>query len=148
MNHKELTAKAVIWLAKKCCVVGSELCTQSTVERPDVLGWNYKGISFCLEVKTSYADFKADAKKPFRLDGGVGDFRYFVAPEGVIPKEELPKNWGLLELVGGSLREVKKPRKIPPDLITERAIMVQIIRASQDAGYRKKHNLRTTWIER
>ena len=50
------------------------------------------------EVGAEGADFLADAKKPHRKQPelGVGRWRYFLCPEGLIQPEEVPERWGLL----------------------------------------------------
>lgn len=54
--------------------------------------------SYLIETKISRSDFLADAKKPFRLnpDDGVGEYRYYACPTGLIKPEELPEKWGLI----------------------------------------------------
>jgi hypothetical protein len=76
----------------------------ATGEIPDVLGWDNRG-SIVLECKTSVADFRADHRKPFRVQPqlGLGRQRWYLAPQGVIPVDELPDNWGLLELQASRL---------------------------------------------
>jgi len=67
-----------------------------------------------VECKVSRADFLADAKKEFRLrpELGLGCERLYMAPADVIKREELPKDWGLLEYSGRSVMlTVKPPRK-------------------------------------
>ena len=49
-----------------------------------------------MEVKVSRSDFLADRKKPHRQQGGVGSFRYYMCPEGLIDIKDLPHGWGLL----------------------------------------------------
>ncbi|WP_152495198.1 adenylosuccinate synthase [Dickeya sp. NCPPB 3274] len=45
----------------------------------------------------SRSDFLADRKKPHRQEGcGVGTYRYFMCPEGLITIDDLPDRWGLL----------------------------------------------------
>lgn len=68
-------------------------------EQADAYGVN----SYCsilIEVKMSVADFKADAKKPHRVhpEQGIGDFRYYMAPEGLLRPEDIPSKWGLIEV--------------------------------------------------
>jgi hypothetical protein len=54
--------------------------------------------SVVVEVKTSRSDFLADFKKPHRSGDtvGIGMYRYYMCPEGVIRPDELPERWGLL----------------------------------------------------
>lgn len=72
-------------------------------ENPDVFGVRHgihsHGIgTFLLEAKTSRADFLADRFKPHRLNPelGMGKYRYYICPTGLIRTEELPEKWGLI----------------------------------------------------
>ncbi len=102
ITHKELVKHAGLWLRNNSythTVVLTELAT-SCSETPDAIGFSAQGFSTLIECKTSRADFHADKKKYFRRDpeNGVGDFRYFMAPAGLLTPEELPENWGLIEI--------------------------------------------------
>jgi len=87
-----------------CLVAISETRNWINGEVPDAIGWRPYGHRLCgsvvVEVKVSRADFLADAAKPHRLspETGMGAYRYFMAPEGVIGIGELPSRWGLLEV--------------------------------------------------
>ncbi|WP_407503022.1 hypothetical protein [Xanthomonas euvesicatoria] len=62
-----------------------------------------------IEVKVSRADFLADARKEHRINPaqGVGKWRYFMCPEGLIDVDELPERWGLLWVSGkGTVKAV------------------------------------------
>ena len=50
-----------------------------------------------IEVKVSRSDFLADGKKPHRMDPakGVGKYRAYMCPEGIIQPEEIPHGWDL-----------------------------------------------------
>ncbi|MBU3640965.1 adenylosuccinate synthase [Polynucleobacter sp. Fuers-14] len=111
MNHGELCAVAVAWLQRPasrtgpgCTVAISETANWINSEIPDAIGWrpyiHSHGGSVVVEVKTSRADFLADRRKPHRIDGaiGMGTYRYFLAPEGIIQTGELPLKWGLVEI--------------------------------------------------
>lgn len=54
--------------------------------------------SVMVEVKASRADFLADKAKPHRSGDvlGLGNYRYYLCPEGLIQPDELPEKWGLL----------------------------------------------------
>jgi len=97
MKHYQLVESGFKWLTKfGCAFVFKELVT-SAKETPDVIG--FKGsATILIECKTSRSDFKSDAKKVFRQlpAEGMGRFRFYLCPEGLIKVEELPKNWGLL----------------------------------------------------
>jgi len=66
-----------------------------------VIGWR-EGASILLEAKASRSDFAVDAKKPHRADPwrGVGDWRFYIAPAGMVSVDELPERWGLIEVQG------------------------------------------------
>lgn len=109
MTHDELVTIAKKWLIKgrQCDVVLTETQAQSG-ETPDAIGWRGQ-VSILIECKTSLADFRRDLNKWFRNKGpGIGQRRYFMAPKGVIPVEEVPPNWGLLEVDGNVVKTKKK----------------------------------------
>jgi hypothetical protein len=68
-----------------------------------------------VECKTSLSDFRADKKKVFRFptcpDFGMGDQRYYMALEGIIPENELPEGWGLVEIHSDGKTYMKRPSK-------------------------------------
>lgn len=110
-THRELVDKSVKWLKKThgqggtgCHVAVSEFPTGYTGEIPDAIGFRahteYLGGSVVCEVKVSRSDFLADAKKPHRNGEvlGVGQHRFYVAPQGLIKPDELPQGWGLVEV--------------------------------------------------
>lgn len=108
-DHDELCKRSVKWLrgTKQCNAVLCEMRCWSEI--PDAIGW--KGTrSYLVECKTSREDFFADAKKYFRLkpEHGVGQYRYYMVPPGLIEAEEVPDGWGLL-YAGTRMREVRKP---------------------------------------
>lgn len=106
--HRSLCDVAVRWLRKHnsggghgCSVAQSECWPGWRGEQPDAIGWRHAGYqdgSVLVEVKVSRADFLADARKEHRLQPalGVGRWRYFMCPEGLIRADELPERWGLL----------------------------------------------------
>lgn len=72
-------------------------------ENPDVFGVRHgihgHGVgTFLLEAKTSRSDFLADRNKPHRINPelGVGKYRYYICPTGLIEPHELPEKWGLI----------------------------------------------------
>lgn len=106
-SHADLCAIAVKWLQRPlsraghdCGVALSEIKSGWGGEIPDAIGWRSKGDKFdcsvLVECKVSRSDFLADKNKPHRIAGGIGNYRYFLCPDGVIKPDELPANWGLL----------------------------------------------------
>lgn len=107
-EHKKLTAMGARWFRKNGFgVVTTELTSFGSRERPDVLAFR-TGCSAVIEVKVSRADFRADRHKPERSAGGLGIYRFYLCPEGMIAPEELPPKWGLLYAKGRSVVEVVK----------------------------------------
>jgi hypothetical protein len=134
-KHALLVSKAVHWLRSyyKCGVILSEQYC-ATGEVPDVIGWKGFCRSVLVECKVSRADFLADATKPFRLRPaeGMGCERFYLAPAGVIRRDDLPMHWGLLELRAREVRLVVKPGKIdlrgPAALMKEMNLLLASLR--------------------
>jgi hypothetical protein len=106
MSHALCVKLAAEYMNKRSSVVLPEFYTWNN-ELPDVMAFN-RDYSTVIECKVSRADFLRDAKKSFRLqpNSGMGDFRYYVAPKGLIKPEELPYRWGLIEILpNGKLRK-------------------------------------------
>ncbi len=111
LSHGQLVAGAVEWLRReyRCGIVLSEQYC-ATGEVPDAIGWKGFCHSVLVECKATRADFLADAGKPFRLKPheGLGCERFYLAPAGLIVREELPKYWGLLEYTHRGVRIAAK----------------------------------------
>lgn len=102
LNHTELCTAGgrIMRNYFGCGVVATEL-SSFAVESPDVFGFKQSGlVTFLFEAKTSRSDFFADAKKTSRKapSKGVGLFRYYLTPPGLISIDELPLKWGLIEI--------------------------------------------------
>lgn len=122
-QHRKLCEVAAKWL-KRPSSTGGHGCHLALIEPAcygencDVIGYrhgaknisdydayaereyisNYDVGTILIEAKTSRADFLNDAKKPHRIDPqmGVGKWRYYICPEGLINVEDLPPKWGLI----------------------------------------------------
>jgi hypothetical protein len=135
ITHRELCFLAADWLHQpgrihpaSCPHVAVELVT-ATQERPDVFGWN-SWATVMIEVKVSRVDFLADAKKHFRQhpDQGVGDFRFYCCPDGLIDIDEIPEEWGLLYEKDGVIRKVKDAMHQKSHHQSERTIFASMFR--------------------
>lgn len=109
-THSELCLIAEKFLVKNGFgVVFHDKFKASTTsgEQPDCLGFRNR-VSCLIECKTSRSDFLVDRKKKFRLDPsiGLGDWRFFLTPTGLIVPDELPPGWGLLETDGKRVKKV------------------------------------------
>lgn len=128
MTHEELVEIARRWLMRQyrsgapeghsgCPVVITELSTWGGYgEIPDAIGFSYSQMkSIIVECKASLSDFRADKGKVFRSpscpDFGMGDQRYYLAPEGIILESELPEGWGLVEIHADGKTYMKCPSK-------------------------------------
>lgn len=107
LSHRGLQDIAVSWLKRSqsskgpgCQVALQEVGGLYGGERADAWGyrWGWGGGSIVVEVKVSRSDFLADAKKPHRSGEvlGMGTWRYYMCPEGIITLDDLPHGWGLL----------------------------------------------------
>ena len=107
--HVLLTELGARWLKKhNFGVISTELACSGARERPDVVGFR-SDCSAIIEVKVSRADFFADRAKPERSSGGVGVYRFYLCPEGLLAPSDLPPRWGLLVAVGRKVSAVVAP---------------------------------------
>lgn len=107
-THTELCKKAVSWLKRShcggglgCSVALSEIPSSSKGgEIVDAIGLKVtaKIETIVVEVKVSRSDYWADQRKPFRVNpsAGMGNYRYYLCPEGLIGVMDLPPKWGLI----------------------------------------------------
>lgn len=147
MTHAECVAAAALYLSKRCKVVLPEFFSHNS-ELPDVIGFNSGGLirdgrwnsgeySRLVECKISRGDFLKDKHKPFRMqpEKGMGDFRYYCCPKGMICKEEVPTGWGLLYIYPtGQVREVKESRIHDKDVGAEFHLLYYYARRASFAG--------------
>ena len=125
--------------------VAVELVTL-TAENPDI--WATNGYHTTLvEVKTSHSDFLADKKKWSRSkaaelsDKQLGNYRYYLCPEGVIDESEIPDKWGLLVYDGKKIVKVKNATYQKSSTDEELLVLTSIMRREgikpQIFNYRK-----------
>lgn len=128
--HFKLCIEAAKFLQTNewCKYVAVELITVGS-EHTDV--WGTTGYtSHMIEVKTSRADFLKDQKKPCRFKKGLGNFRWYLVPEGKVKEEEIPENWGLLFHDGEKITRYVKHPVFTEDVSNqgENAILCSIMR--------------------
>jgi len=115
MTHDELVARAVRWLrgTQRCSVVISETAS-GTYQIPDAIGWRNRDYSILVECKTSRSDFFADRKhKACHRDYGMGYLRYYMTRPDLLREEEIPADWGFLEVHPKYVRVKRKAEKRP-----------------------------------
>jgi hypothetical protein len=106
MSHALCVRLAAEYMQKRADVVLPEFFSHNS-ELPDVIAFDTR-TSTVIECKVSRGDFLKDKKKPFRINAnqGMGDYRFYCAPQGLIKQEELPRGWGLIEILpSGKLRK-------------------------------------------
>lgn len=103
MTHDDIAE----WIAGRLPGLGyhfafANMTSAAHGEQPDVLGLDGNTHTILVEVKTSRADFKADAKKPWRKGAysGMGERRVYLTTEGLLTPEEIPYGWELWEIHG------------------------------------------------
>ena len=103
MTHKELVNIAMKVIKRKEPGLGAklafaELVTEcSSRETPDAMGFTGNQ-TILIECKASRSDFLRDAHKLARRapGQGMGLYRWYLCPWGVITPGELPEKWGLI----------------------------------------------------
>lgn len=145
MTRAQLIERAVAWLWTIGCKVVLPEFGAATAEKPDAIGFTYGG-TILIECKVSRADFFADQAKWFRKKPheGLGDWRFYLTPRGLIKPEELPEGWGLLEAtphkvfrIAGVPNRTRWPRSEAPfksNRAAEHALMFGILRKATLKG--------------
>lgn len=128
VKHFELLEYAKKWLHQKHSVVITEM-TASSAEIPDAIGWT-PYCSTLVECKTSVSDFSRDKKKIIhRLpEYGMGNYRYYFTPKGLIDQDLLPYGWGLIERWGKINRIIRVASFRKVESGGEMALLISAIR--------------------
>lgn len=126
------------WILIEFCPVGGE--------SPDIFGITC-GKTTLIEVKVSKNDFKSDFKKPYRKEGkGIGDFRYYLCPTGIINVNDIPNKWGLLYCdSNGKIELIKDSEKftekdIKHELYIHQSLIRRLVGKQQVLDFRVTKN--------
>jgi len=109
--HDELIAMSARWLRRNGFgVVATEISAVGCREQPDAIGFR-QSCSAIVEAKASRSDFLADRRKPERSGEclGLGVYRFYICPEGLILPDEIPAGWGLLYAAGRQVTDAIRP---------------------------------------
>ena len=103
MTHQDLVfigSKFVKTRFRYPLIYSEIACVVSTGEIPDIIAFAAFNKSILIECKISRTDFLRDKKKRFRINAllGMGKYRFYLAPKGLIKMNELPESWGLIEV--------------------------------------------------
>lgn len=112
ISHSKLVNIGYKWILKngRMGVAFKEFKTIAG-EIPDVIGFD-SWHSIVVECKVSRSDFQKDQNKSHRKKG-MGTFRFYLCPEGLIDVSELPPKWGLIYVMKATnaCRVIKEVRK-------------------------------------
>ncbi|ADG71791.1 MULTISPECIES: hypothetical protein [Brachyspira] len=111
-------------------------------ENPDVLIFDNYSNTTLYEIKTDVKDFRRDLLKPHRIvykldskmrietfKSSIGTNRYYVCPEGLIKKEDLPIGWGLIWYYdNGNFKIQKKSGAFKIDKGLENRLLINTIK--------------------
>jgi hypothetical protein len=126
-NWKKVDINGQRYNNMRCGIVFIEKSTWN-IEQPDVIGFNTSN-STVIECKLSRADFLSDKKKKFRINSkiGMGNYRYYYCPHGLIKHNELPNKWGLIYLSDRSHVFVKLAEHQECDFDAERRFLYSML---------------------
>jgi hypothetical protein len=116
MTHSKLVEIAAKYLQKKHLIVITEMKSWA-IEIPDAIGFRIiKRVETTLiECKATRQDFFNDRKKPHRKnDNGMGTYKYYLVPKGLITVSDVPDLWGLLEVCEGVTQRVRQLKSAMP----------------------------------
>ena len=151
--HAALVERAARWLRNSCvvacdrypirldrfsCGVVLTECPGGNGEIPDAIGFAYGArISVMIECKVSRSDFFADINKKFHRTGnrakyGLGRYRYFMSPQGVLRFDDMPERFGLLEVIGRRVVVTRLALPMESCHIKERNVLWSALREIQN----------------
>lgn len=114
--------------------------------------WPSKGhLGVAVEVKVSRSDFRRELDDPTKRAPweNLASECWFAAPAGVIPLQEIPEGWGLIEVIkGGKLRAKRRAlqRRVSAYPVS---FVASLARRSQDeqheAAYYELQRRKVTW---
>ena len=135
MTHRELCIIASKYLKyqgivpfNRCSYVVCEL--ERIGESPDAFGVS-SGQTQLIEVKVSRSDFLSDKKKHWRKYShyGLGMYRSYLCPDGLIFENELPNCWGLLYVNEScNVRVIKFPKEQVSCHVSELRVLQSLLR--------------------
>lgn len=103
-------------------------------EQPDAFGIDTNGTTQLVECKTSRSDFLADAHKWHRkldregMRAGLGDYRWYFAPRGVIKPSDDLFGWGHVEVAGRVCTIVRWSKRFDASHSGAAEAMVRLLR--------------------
>jgi hypothetical protein len=112
--HDQQAVLGAKWFKRQgFAVVATDLMSVGVSERADVVAFRSgrnRPVCGVIESKISRSDFLADRNKLHRSVAGLGVYRFYICPSGLILPEELPAKWGLLYVQGNRVIDVVRPQ--------------------------------------
>lgn len=136
MTHADVVLSAHAWLIPKCKISLPEFFTHNS-ELCDVIGFEAGGRSVMIECKAGRGDFLKDKYKMFRRvpERGMGNYRYYCCPAGLIKPSELPERWGLIYVYpSGYIKRIVEAQHQPRNMEAEHHLLFYYARRSVFAG--------------
>jgi len=132
-STQDVTRGAARLLAEHGYATLSEFTLKNS-RRADLIGLDKRGEIVIVEVKTSAADFRGDAKWPEYLDHCD---RFYFAVDDAFPSDELPADQGLIiaDKYGGEIVRESETRKV--NAARRKALTLKFARTS--AARLKEH---------
>ncbi|MCK4521407.1 MAG: MmcB family DNA repair protein [Nanoarchaeota archaeon] len=128
MKHSELVQIAAKWMRGKYLIVITEMASGAG-EEADVIGFNGYN-STLIECKASIMDFNTDKYKSYRRypESGMGSQRYYFTIGKLLHPQNLPEGWGLLELHGKRVYNIRNSVNFKKDYRKELSLLTSAIR--------------------
>jgi hypothetical protein len=111
-----------------------------TADMISVSVWPSRGLELHgFEVKVSRSDWRRELKEPAKAEAIAGfcDRWWIAAPKGVVPLDELPATWGLLEIKGGKVFTTKQAPKMEAKELTRNFFVALLRRYAEQTIYRE-----------
>jgi len=128
--HDVLCVRAAKWLkSSKGCAFAMHGVVATCAEIPDAMGFKAWD-SYLIEVKMSRSDFLRDKKKYHKRtgEGGMGNYRFYLCPEGLLKPEDMPDGWGLLYATDRKIMVIKRPDRRASCYNSERNYLTSVMR--------------------
>lgn len=139
-THAELCLRAERWIrARRYPIVLRDVRSSAISEQPDAIGFRISNDTLLVECKASRADFQRDRKKAHRRPTrGMGYWRWYMAPRGLLGAADLPEGWGLVEVAGAKTSIVVKatPFYEREEIEEKRLLVTALDRATRGWGRR------------
>lgn len=102
--------------------------------------WPSRGLHFIgFEVKVSRSDWRREKQDPAKAEAICRFCKYWfvAAPQGVVPVDEVPETWGLIECGNGKPKTLRKAAALTPQPLTTEFVAAIMRRLAEYGGDRK-----------